>query len=235
MSQIVWSIQKFERLDNTQDYILQNLDDAPNGFCVQALRQDHGKGRHGRSWHSPEGNLYLSFLLKPRFSKQCYGQMALVTGLSIVNALKPYVDTTLKWPNDVLLNGKKICGILIEVIDHNLIIGVGLNIVHAPISEAGSLAEHDLCPDDIRNRILEEFSNLYNLYNRRGFDAIRQEWERRSFDVNTSMSVNVGDKKISGLYQGLDKSGYLLLQCDKSNELITITSGDVFKNDVTRN
>ncbi len=233
MTSLAWSLQKFEQLDSTQNYILNNLNSLDEGACVQAATQTRGKGRHGRYWSSPEGNLYFSFLLKPKISKADYGQIALLAGLAVAQALHPYVNVVLKWPNDVLVGGQKICGILIESVEGALVVGLGVNVTHSPFEGAANLADFKLSPDTVRDIILEKFALLYDRYISDGFEDIRREWLSYSFDTNSVMSVKIGDNKITGLYQGLDKAGYLLLLCDKSSEVITISSGDVFQNYVT--
>lgn len=225
---IDFSLHSFEVLESTQDYILDNLEELDEGFCVQALKQTKGKGRHGRNWVSPEGNLYLSFLLKPRFSKRDFGHVALISGLSIVRSLQPYVQLTLKWPNDILLDSKKVCGILIESFDDRLIVGIGLNLKHAPVDVAGTLSDYKLDINQTRDNILVHFSKLYKKYHDEGVESIISEWMENSFEIGHKMSVKIDEKEITGFYQGLDKSGYLLLQCDKTNEVLTISSGDIF-------
>ncbi|MDD5586680.1 MAG: biotin--[acetyl-CoA-carboxylase] ligase [Alphaproteobacteria bacterium] len=111
------------------------------GLVVQALRQTAGRGRQGRSWDSPKGNLYASVLLRPRCSPQETGLYSFVAALAVydcVRAFLPQADIRLKWPNDVLANGKKISGVLLEAAPAEngkiewLVIGVGINASHHP-------------------------------------------------------------------------------------------------------
>ncbi len=225
---VSWSVQTLDVLDSTQDFIKSDIDNLDEGACVQALVQNSGHGRHGRLWESPKGNLYFSFLLKPKFAASQFGQIALLVGLSVAYALRPYTDVTLKWPNDVLIEGHKVCGILIESVDQALVVGVGVNVGAAPIEGSVSLVKHKLDLHDLRDAILEEFATLYERWQLGAFNEIREEWLGCSFEIGTQMSVKIGDHKMSGSYQGIGRAGYLLLLCDKSNEMKTITSGDVF-------
>ena len=157
---INWELQCFEAIDSTQSYVIDHIDQLGDWTCVQSLSQNHGKGRHGRKWVSPEGNLYISFVLTPNIPNENLSQIALVTGLTVVHALDPYVDVVLKWPNDVLLEGKKICGILIDCIGSRLVVGLGVNIQHAPIEGSTNLSKNMLDVDFVRDRILSCFSSL---------------------------------------------------------------------------
>lgn len=231
---INWSIEVLDSVSSTQEYIKSNIDALSEGACVQALRQENGHGRHGRVWQSPKGNLYISFLLKPECESHRFGQVAMLAGLAVVHTLKPYTEVTLKWPNDVLIDGRKICGILIEVVDGFLIVGVGINVMHAPIEGAACLVQYDLNVNDLRDSFLEQFATLYHHWQGGAFDIIRKEWHAQSFGMGAPMSVKIAEHKISGTYQGLDKAGHLLLLCDTSKDIKTITSGDVFFNHVTR-
>lgn len=228
---IKWDVQCFEALDSTQAYVIDHIDDLNDGCCIQSLRQNLGQGRHGRKWISPEGNLYISFVLTPNVECQKLSQLALVTGLAVVKALEPYVHCVLKWPNDILFNEKKICGILIDCVGSRLVIGLGVNIKKAPIEGSGELSDYDLDINFVRDRVLSCFSSVYESYIIEGFSQIRNNWMGRSFAFDTRMSVKIGEREIFGAYKGLDDAGYLLLLCDKTNEVITITSGDVFQSD----
>ncbi len=231
MSDLAWSVQAFDCLNSTQDYIKSNIDNLNEGSCIQAFSQDDGYGRHGRVWNSPEGNLYLSFLLKPSCRASEYGQVALIAGLAVARTVSPFELCILKWPNDVLINGRKVCGVIVEAANDTLIVGVGLNVNEAPLEDSVSLKGHNLQIENIRDDLLDHFRTLYLEWKQYGFQSIRTDWMRCSFNIDQLMSVKIGNKVVSGKYQGLDKAGYLLLLCDKTNKVITVTSGDVFQSD----
>ncbi len=109
---------------------------------VVAGRQTRGRGRHGRDWFSPEGNLYASILLRPGLPPARLSELGFVVALAAADAadaVLPGGRARLKWPNDVLVDGGKIAGILVEIIEDNAaVIGIGLNIAHAPAGGAVS-------------------------------------------------------------------------------------------------
>ncbi len=117
------------------------IDGEAEGLVVQALRQTAGRGRQGRVWESPEGNLYMSVLLRPACGPQAAGHYSFVAALAVfdtVRAFLPQAEVLLKWPNDVLVNGKKISGLLLEAapVENGrmdwLVLGIGVNVLHHP-------------------------------------------------------------------------------------------------------
>lgn len=130
-----WRIRRLVTTSSTNDDAKRAAEAGEGeGLVVHALQQTAGRGRHGRTWHSPEGNLYCSALLRPGDAR-LFGHYSFVAALALadtVRAFVPQVNITLKWPNDVLVNGKKIGGILLEAGEGWLVIGMGLNIRHYP-------------------------------------------------------------------------------------------------------
>jgi len=140
---IQWSVETFECVQSTQSVAKERAEQgAQEGLVIQALEQTSGQGRHGREWVSPEGNLYLSVLLRPKCMPAQAAQLSFVAALAVSDSIDDYIDDTslrlLKWPNDVLLDGKKCAGILLETelgSDDKvkyLVLGIGVNIVSAP-------------------------------------------------------------------------------------------------------
>ena len=138
-----WQLKVLSRVSSTQDIVkLAAKDGDPEGYIVQAMMQADGKGRHGNVWKSPMGNLYMSVLLRPECAVMRAGEFAFVVAVALYEALQQYIDTdkhniTLKWPNDILVDGRKISGILLEsnLTDEKLdglVAGIGVNILIAP-------------------------------------------------------------------------------------------------------
>src|SRR5262245_10290190 len=135
-------IHHFTAIDSTNDQ-LKRMVEAPEFTCVVADRQTAGKGRHGRSWHSAEGDgLYLSVLLYPQGPPEKITSLSLMAGIAVAEVLialdVPFVD--IKWPNDVLVNERKVCGILVEGTSSNadryrIILGIGVNLNHRSFPE----------------------------------------------------------------------------------------------------
>ena len=243
---IQWKIKNFPVLKSTQETLKTYLSDNPNtieGMVVCAQSQTGGHGRHGRVWSSGEGNLCFSYYLRPSIPCDKIGQLALLSGVCIVRVVRKYLSSTyapiLKWPNDVLIEGGKCSGVLIEVntvkdgVVEDVFVGVGMNIKTVPIDEASALCQFsdmDLDCSEFLNAYLETFSDLYNEWQRDGFEDIRQEWLRHTYDVGTLVSVKIGTMKISGAFDGIDNHGNLILICDDSGQRRVVSSGDVFMN-----
>ena len=210
---------------------------ALEGAVFHAHAQTGGHGRHGRAWVSPPGNLYLSFVLTPQILLTNIGHLSLLTGLALAQVLKAYLSDhsilKLKWPNDVLLDGEKCAGILIENIDgQGMIFGVGCNLASAP---EGKARLHDFCdkaPDvkAMRDQFLEQFEKLYTLWQRQGFESIKSLWLGRAHAAGEPVQVKVGTRVIEGAFEALDTHGNMILR-DAQGQRITITGGDVFLSD----
>jgi BirA family transcriptional regulator, biotin operon repressor / biotin---[acetyl-CoA-carboxylase] ligase len=116
---IDWQVDVHAQLPSTQDYLRDLvMEELPEGTVIQSLSQAKGRGRQGREWHSPIGNLYMSVLLRPECEAAKAGQMSFVAGIAVSAAIDSFIEKghikTLKWPNDVMIDGKKCAGILIE-------------------------------------------------------------------------------------------------------------------------
>jgi BirA family transcriptional regulator, biotin operon repressor / biotin---[acetyl-CoA-carboxylase] ligase len=189
-----WRLGVLGEAPSTQDALRARArEGAPEGLCIHALRQTSGYGRHGRVWEGLEGNLFLSFLLRPVCDAEQATQMALVTGEALAGAMRGWLDEpgilTLKWPNDVLLQGQKCAGILIEselapggggAVEW-LAVGVGVNLKAAPQGPFSALSAH--CArapgvEEFRDVFLGVMAESYSRWQRDGFEAIRAQWQR---------------------------------------------------------
>lgn len=218
-------------------------DDAKNvaasggaeGVVFWALRQTAGRGRQGRSWESPPGNLYFSVLLRPPVSSQKWGCYSFVVGLAVaevVRALLPEASIELKWPNDVLIDGKKISGILLEGGEGWLVVGVGLNVLHvpdAPIYPVTSLvAEGEDIPasEEILDRLLGRLDAWYERMNAEGFAPIRSAWLSLARKGVLRVRLPRGGGEIQGEFLDLDPDGALRLRLEDGAER-RISAGDI--------
>lgn len=238
-----WRIRTFEEVSSTQDILKQHIDNSPDdenheGLVIHAARQAKGRGRHGRVWDSPQGNLYFSFCLNPHIPAARVGELALICSLAVAQAIKEigqgHVSPVLKWPNDVLIGGRKCCGILIDAdgaaygIVNRVIIGIGINIAAAPLATSSCLAEFGVDADvtALRDVFLRWMGEYYMRWQMEGFEPLRREWMEGSFAVGTPMTVKPASGAVSGRFQGIDMDGALLLQ-QEDGRTIKITSGDV--------
>jgi BirA family biotin operon repressor/biotin-[acetyl-CoA-carboxylase] ligase len=211
------------------------------GTVVLADSQTSGKGRKGNAWYSPSGcNLYFSVVLRPDVRKLHY--LPFLCGMAIVNTLQQRsIHSELKWPNDVLIRNKKVCGILVQTaFEENrlqyAVAGCGLNVneMHFPaalMNSATSMsletAEH-YSREEILAQILLEFEFLYERIDRISWNEFVQELEKHSPMLNgCDVLIQLEDRVIEGITQGLDQHGGLILNVQ--GQLTTVYSGDVQK------
>ena len=218
-------------------------DGAPGGTLVWALEQTAGRGRRGRAWVSPRGNLYASLILQPDCLVSRAVQLGFVTALAVGTALRttlPCLERlTYKWPNDVLINGRKIAGVLLEseVTAAGrlsfLIIGVGVNLIASPQDTefpATSVVEEGLgvVPSEV---MFEQFAHEFQSWNDRwraeGFAPVRAAWLADSATSRGELiRVHLDRTTVEGRFLGLDAGGELLL--DDAGEYRHISAGEVF-------
>ncbi len=213
------------------------------GYVIQALKQSSGRGRHGRVWESPEGNLYVSILLRPHAQLQQVTFYSFATAMAVYDAIlsiKPDANIQLKWPNDVLIDGKKASGILLEAAPVNedgtvdwVVIGVGINVSCCPdnaMYPTTSLHKEgiDVDVDQILEAFLKSFDQWHMTLRFDGFRPIRRAW--LAYAKLGEMSVRLPDKTIEGEFAGMDEQGGLILRLSDGSERV-IVCGDVFYND----
>ena len=208
-----------------------------HGTVITAGRQTAGRGRYGRDWSSPEGNLYLSLVWKVR-DFAAAGQYAFLTALAMADALKAAtgddsLPLQLKWPNDVLLGGKKLCGILLEAETKDdqvyLIIGTGVNLAGAPdyACDLKSATDKIVTPQEMAQHFVSSFAAWDARLQRQGFDTVRENWLAQAHSIGTKLEVKLPQEAFSGKFAGIDTGGALLLE-QENGALRTVTSGEVF-------
>jgi BirA family biotin operon repressor/biotin-[acetyl-CoA-carboxylase] ligase len=217
----------------------------PSGLWIQAGSQDSGKGRTGRNWQSPTGNLYASLLLRPEVPIARALQLSLLAGIAAHDAIMGLAasagkapDLRLKWPNDILLGGAKIGGILLESATQPgsdmpaIVIGTGLNLASSPLEldrPVTSLAANgvNVTPARAMSALAWATAEWLSLWNGgRAFDRIRAAWLERAQPVGGAISVHIGEDRLSGRFLGIDELGALRLSL-ASGEERRITAGDV--------
>lgn len=237
---VPWSI---EVLGNTPSTQILAMDAAAKGAAegkvFQAMSQSAGRGRHGNQWDSPIGNLYMSLILRPLCRPDLAGQLSFVTGLALSAAIEPYLTgqkKTLKWPNDILIDGKKCAGILLEsqmtaegIVDA-LVIGMGVNIMAPPEGRVGlkELAgERRLAIHRFRDEVLAQIAEYYEGWKLKGFEPVREEWLKQAHGLGHTISARLPDRTEKGIFRGIDPAGALLLEVEKGKE-IAIRAGEVY-------
>jgi BirA family transcriptional regulator, biotin operon repressor / biotin---[acetyl-CoA-carboxylase] ligase len=231
----MFTVRHYDTIGSTNDEARRLAQEgAPHGTALHADEQTAGRGRLSRSWYSPPGNLYLSILLRTGTPPARSGELSFLTGLAVadtVEALLPRgIRPMLKWPNDVLVNGAKISGILLEREGDATILGIGLNVLEAP-SNAGYktttiVANAGIASvDSARDILLDRLSRHLATWLADGFEPIRALWLDRSYPVGAAIRVNAQGEAIEGAFAGLDHDGALLL--DTPNGRQRVVAGDV--------
>ena len=225
-----FTVTHHEKIGSTNDEARRLAQQgAPNGTVIHADEQTSGRGRLSHTWFSPPGNLYLSVLLRTGQPATRTSELSFLAAIAVADTVETLlprqIRTMLKWPNDVLVNGAKIAGILIEQVDEATIIGIGLNVLEAPSNAAyktttivanGGIASVDGARDILLGRIGVHLSDWQST----GFAPIREQWLSRSYPVGAEIRANAGGQAISGHFAGLDEDGALLLDTPEGRQRI---------------
>ncbi|MGO9137682.1 MAG: biotin--[acetyl-CoA-carboxylase] ligase [Syntrophales bacterium] len=238
-------IHLFSEVESTNDVLFKLArDGAPHGTVVIAECQTKGKGRLNREWQSPPGcNIYASIALRPPIEPVYAPQITIMTGVAVAELLSGYCTggITLKWPNDVLIRGKKVCGILAEMsasapggVEFIVVgIGVNVNIRKNDFDEsirnlATSLAEetgHNISRLDLTAKLLDRFADLYTRLLDSGFGSIKDAWLSYCDMVGKQAQVVFKNDIESGEVLDIDDFGALII-LDKKGKTRRVIAGD---------
>ncbi|OHC75900.1 MAG: biotin--[acetyl-CoA-carboxylase] ligase [Rhodospirillales bacterium RIFCSPLOWO2_12_FULL_58_28] len=216
---------------------------AAEGAVVMAMEQSAGRGRQGRSWQSPPGNLYCSILLRPDYPASMAMQLTFVAAVSLAEAVAAALPqgtvVTCKWPNDILVEGRKVAGILLETSSVGitgmlewLVVGVGVNIARHPADvefPATSLCAEgaaDIAPAALLAGFCRCFLSSMTTWRSLGFAAVRAAWLKRAYGLGEAIEVRLAGETLRGSFQTIDKNGALVLR--RNGQERRITAGDVF-------
>ena len=214
---------------------------AAEGLIIRAERQTSERGRRGRNWMSPPGNLYFSLLLRPNCRAATAAQLGFVAALGVAGAidgLAPEISLRCKWPNDLLANGKKISGILLETEmaagdkPDFVILGVGLNLASSPRDTpypATSLAEEGapgIGPAETLAGFAKHFVDWLTIWRGDGFALIREAWLAMAMGRGEPIQVRLERDTLEGRFLDLDDDGALLLGLPGSSR--RIAAGEIF-------
>lgn len=227
-----YEIIRINSIPSTNLFLKENYDDFNEYTVLVCEKQSHGRGRMGRLWFSSEDNIALSILLKPNNDVNI-SNISLVVGASVFNTLNRYVKCSIKWPNDILVNDKKICGILLEAISSNeieaLIVGIGINVNQIEFdneikNKATSLKlelNKDIDKDEIINNLINDFDELYTDFLNKGneyMQIIRNNFYLRDKEgfINNQEKVKIID---------IDDDGKLIVL--KNEKIEKLNSGEI--------
>jgi BirA family transcriptional regulator, biotin operon repressor / biotin---[acetyl-CoA-carboxylase] ligase len=238
-----YRLLSYDRLASTNDEAKRLArDGAEEGTIVWAREQSAGRGRRGRQWIGIPGNLFVSFILRPPCPPAAASQLGFVAALALGDAIgasaPPLAALRCKWPNDVLLNGGKFAGILLEsetrlseTLDW-VVLGVGVNVVAHPSGAeypTTSLRDEGCCDLDAAS-LLESFAcsflGWYETWRDDGFAPIRAAWLPRASGIGDEITVRLDRESIAGRFVGIDADGALALETVAGS--CRIAAGDVF-------
>jgi BirA family biotin operon repressor/biotin-[acetyl-CoA-carboxylase] ligase len=231
-------IEQVAEIDSTNEACrLRALAGEAAGLVIRADRQTAGRGRRGRAWTSPQGNLYASILLRP----QRPASEAAALGFAAVTAIGDVAETLLppgtpvrhKWPNDLLIKGGKASGILLEAQPGFVVLGIGVNIASHPADTpypATDLVAAGAAPIDpqaLLERLLAAFAPLHAGWERGGFAALLPAWRRRAAGLGETIEVRLERETLTGIFRDLEPDGTLRLGLPDGTER-RIAAGDVY-------
>jgi BirA family biotin operon repressor/biotin-[acetyl-CoA-carboxylase] ligase len=236
-------IQRFDSIDSTNlEAMRQAKEGVPEGLCVVAREQTAGRGRLDRRWHSPkDSGLYFSIVLRPRFEISHWPLITLTAALATVDALMSAcgVKADIKWPNDICVNDRKLCGILAETVETKdgsaAILGIGINFSPVVNEELGDRAISvqeilDKKPDveEILAALVERLAERYQLLEtKEGREHVIREWcANSSYAFDREVRVTTATGSFNGITRGLDSDGALRVETP-DGKVTAVRAGEV--------
>ncbi|MEM3084380.1 MAG: biotin--[acetyl-CoA-carboxylase] ligase [Nitrososphaerales archaeon] len=243
-------IRHFNAADSTQDIAIKLAEqDAPEGTVVVSEKQRRGRARLGRKWIAPEGGIWLSIILRPKIPTARITLIPLATSLGVCNAIRSIckVNAKLKWPNDVVINGKKVAGILAEMSceadgANHVVVGVGINanvnvrkIESSIQGTAGYYGATSLMKETGKDvdrialvrKMLTELEKVYLSLEKEGSDMIIQAWKNLSDTLGSNVAVMQNEVCFEGKAVDIDYDGALLVKLP-NGDIRRIVAGDVY-------
>ena len=206
---------------------------------ISAARQSTGRGRRGNAWDSGQGNLAATLLLRPQVQTSITGQLSFVAALAAADMAQHFAAEAViqvKWPNDVLGNGRKLAGILLESGEGTrgrwLAVGTGVNLASFPHHTefpATALAELGIAapsPEDALTVLAARFAHWYDVWMNEGFGTVRAAWLARAGGLGKSIRARLPNQTHEGVFEGIDAAGALLL--NEQGQIRAIAAGEVF-------
>lgn len=225
-----------EEVGSTSDWLRANAAQFGDGQWVHASRQTAGRGRLGRTWEMPAGNLAASCLIRPQPGEGPAAELGFVASLALHDVVAGLMDPArlqLKWPNDLLLDGAKLSGILLEREGDILVLGIGVNLAAAPVlPDRATIALADagvrIEAAGFLGRLAQAFSARRRQWRAAGFAAVRTDWLARAHPPGTLLRVISSGQQIAGRFRDLGPDGALHLDAEDGS-LHEIHAGDVWQ------
>jgi BirA family transcriptional regulator, biotin operon repressor / biotin---[acetyl-CoA-carboxylase] ligase len=229
-----WTLVALDSVGSTNDEAVRLAEaGAHEGTFVWAREQTGGRGRRGRIWASPPGNLYCSTILRPRCPAARAAELGIAAALAVADLVPAGRSVRVKWPNDVLVDGGKIAGILPESsvgqsgqIEH-VVLGIGVNVGWAPdlpeMRYPGAMLGGSV--ESAAERLAEGLAHWLERWRLEGFPVIRAHWLERAGPIGAEVDVKLGEGLLRGRFAGLDQEGALLLETPSGQR--RIVSGEL--------
>lgn len=231
-----------KEIDSTNRYAKSNLESLEDKTIVHAMHQTSGRGRLQRAWVDLGGdNLFLTFVLKPSNSfSEIFSNLTQYLSVVLCELLEEYgLHPQIKWPNDVLINGKKVAGILSETVMQGstfkgLVLGIGVNLnaepdafnsIEKPVTALNLELNRNIDLDEFRTRLAEKFFENYDKFLAEGFELIKNYYISHANFLDTEICVQVFNETKSGIAKAVTDKGELILEKDNSQLVLTI--GDI--------
>lgn len=235
-----YRLSRHEELDSTSSEARRRAEAGEEGpLWIMAERQTAGRGRRGRAWETLTGNLAATLLLRPDAPANTAGQLSFAAALAVADTtahFAPRAAITVKWPNDVLAEGRKLAGILLEsgqdAAGTWLTVGIGINLAAAPEgTEFPATAIADLgvappSPDATLVLLAGRFAHWYDGWMNGGFETLRTAWLARAGGLGLPIRARLPYETRHGLFEGIDHNGALLL--NEQGRISAISAGEVF-------
>ncbi|MEP6828946.1 MAG: biotin--[acetyl-CoA-carboxylase] ligase [Rhizomicrobium sp.] len=219
-----YGLKRYDEIDSTNEEARRLAAAGETGpVWLTALRQTAGRGRRGRSWEMAGGNLAATLLLRPERPQGEWAQLSFVIAIAAADTMAGFTGdarVALKWPNDVLADGKKLAGILLETANGPapvLAIGIGINLAHHPddtefpATSLAGLGVNVPLADDALAALATGFAKWYDVWRAQGFEAIREAWLARAMGLGARIRARLATEERSGTFEGIDENGALLL------------------------
>ncbi len=242
-----YKLFEFETIDSTNEEAKRLIASGQVDFSFAVIwskSQSKGRGRTGKQWLSPAGNLYVSLLMKIDYNVRTASQISFIAAHALGEVISPLLAAGYKlhykWPNDVLIDGKKLAGILLESVvgakEKNrlewLIVGVGVNIEEIPKDLPIPATSLENCgitgvsAKDLLTKFVDSFNSERSIWENQGFSSVKAAWLDRAYKIGEPIKIKLGANEFSGIFHGINDGGDLELLVDGKTKLIS--SGEVF-------
>lgn len=242
--QYAWlNVEVFDTLASTNSYLMQNMSAKTHGTCVIANQQTNGRGRRGREWQASLGaSLTFSLLWRFQCGAAALSGLSLAVGVALIRGLHELGATTaqLKWPNDILVNQKKLAGILIELQGDmegpsTAVIGVGINLhlpehllqkIDQPVTDLSHATPLSVNPNALMATLLKHLAEVLLTFEKSGFDTLREEWTAHHAYHQQPVRMLMPDgSEVTGVVQDISDNGTLIVET--ANGLQKMMSGEI--------